>query len=306
MKKIKIAVLYGGNSAEHDVSVASGKTIIETLRQSPDKYEIFDVYIEKDKPLDINTISKVDVVFPALHGKNGEDGAVQGLCQLLGLPVIGCGVLSSALCLDKPFSKMLTADIPGLTQVPYKLIYAGDDLSEFNEFPYFVKPADTGSSIAISRVNSDKELREAVMEAAKYNDRIIIEKEINGREFEVGVIGNKKLTVSCVGEVIPKNEFYDYEAKYTEGLAELVVGVDLPGDVSNRIRALAAEIFKALGCRGMARVDFFYVQETGEVIFNEVNTVPGFTETSLFHRLFDKIGISLPKLIELLIEFALE
>jgi len=256
-----------------------------------------------------------DVVFPALHGKYGEDGTVQGLCEVLNIPYVGCGVLSSAVCLDKPVSKRLAAGVRGLGQVEFLEIHS-DELKRFDDFelrvsggigyPCFVKPVTTGSSCGISKVCNKDELFKALSYASEFEHRLMVEKAVSGRELEVGVIGNRKPIVSGVGEIVHKSGFYDYDTKYTEGAAEVIFSAKLDENKKDEIRRFALEVYRALGCEGMARVDFFMENGTNSIIFNEVNTVPGFTPTSMFHKLFAEDGIPLPKLLDKLVEFAIE
>ena len=262
--------------------------------------------------------SEIDVWFPVLHGPNGEDGTVQGLLSLMNVPFVGSGVLGSALAMDKIATKMVFTQI-GLPQVDYVAvnraqIYSNpcihpklcDDIEAKLGYPCFVKPANLGSSVGIAKVRSRAELESALDNAASYDRRIVVEAGVNAREVECAVLGNDNPQVSVVGEITFNSDFYDYETKYTEGAAQLHIPADLTQEVATRIQEMAIEAFMAVDAAGLARVDFFYVEETGEIFINEINTFPGFTSTSMYPRLWNHCGIAFPQLVDRLIDLAVE
>jgi D-alanine-D-alanine ligase len=255
----------------------------------------------------------VDVVFPVLHGVNGEDGSLQGLLELSGLPYVGCGVLSSAICLDKAFTKIIAQNL-GLKQANYLVLNTWDEESveaglkkmrKIN-YPCFVKPANTGSSVGISKARDKKELSAAIETAKKYDDKVIIERGIVGRELECSVLGwRSDVSAAVVGEVIAAGEFYDYNSKYDSDDSKTIFPADIPEEIADEIRRQSIRIFNAVDGRGLARVDFFLEEATGDVIFNEINTMPGFTSISMYPKLWQTSGVGLPDLIDRLIEIAL-
>ena len=262
--------------------------------------------------------SDIDVWFPILHGPNGEDGTVQGLLSLMNVPFVGSGVLGSALGMDKIAMKMVFTQA-GLPQVDYvavnrSQVYSSpcifpklcDDIEAKLDYPCFVKPANLGSSVGIAKVRSRQELEEALDNAASYDRRIVVEAGVTAREVECAVLGNDNPKVSVVGEITFDSDFYDYETKYTEGAAQLHIPADLPSDVVTKIQDMAIEAFIAVDAAGLARVDFFYVEETGEVFINEINTFPGFTSTSMYPRLWAHCGVDFPQLVDNLINLAVE
>ena len=351
MNKKNVLVLFGGCSPEHEVSKVSAYTIIANIPE--EKYNVYPVYITKEgkwllydgsidnlrnvpwekfgtsavlSPDRVNRgllrivgdrvkYIPVDVVFPALHGENGEDGTIQGLFDLCGLPYIGCGVLSSAICMDKSFAKIVARDI-GLRQTEYTVVLAWDQdsidasvkkVQSKIKYPCFVKPANAGSSVGISRVSNKKELLEAIELAAHIDDKIIIEKAVAGRELECAVLGYRdNVEASVVGEILPAAEFYDYDAKYNNSDSKTIAPADIPEEISEEIRRHAINIFRAVDGRGLARVDFFLENETNRVVFNEINTMPGFTSISMYPKLWRESGLPLPELIDKLIEIALQ
>lgn len=314
MNKLNVAVLFGGKSPEHDVSLQSGKAIMSALSERPDKYTVLPVYVTNEGRwvMDFFGEMPVDVVFPALHGKNGEDGSVQGVCVLADVPCVGSGILASAVCMDKPMSKKLAAGIKGLAQVEFVEFCAGEDFDVVARkvkdnvgYPCFCKPVKAGSSRGISKVFDKEGLAAAFGEAAAHDSRIIVERAVTGRELEVGILGNDKPIASPVGEIVTDRPFYDYEAKYTEGAAQVLIPAPLDRDVEAAARALALEIYRVMGCAGMARVDFFLEDKTERLIFNEVNTIPGFTPTSMYPKLFAHMGLSLADLADKLVDFSL-
>ena len=265
-----------------------------------------------------NSYSEIDVWFPILHGPNGEDGTVQGLLSLMNVPFIGSGVLGSALGMDKIAMKMAFTQA-GLPQVDYvavnrSQIYSNpcvfpklcDDIEAKLGYPCFVKPANLGSSVGIAKVRSRAELETALDNAASYDRRIVVEAGVNAREVECAVLGNDNPKASVVGEITFDSDFYDYETKYTEGAAQLHIPADLPPEISDRIKNMAVEAFIAVDAAGLSRVDFFYVEDTDEIFINEINTLPGFTSTSMYPQLWGHSGVSFPALVDRLINLALE
>jgi D-alanine-D-alanine ligase len=262
--------------------------------------------------------SEIDVWFPILHGPNGEDGTVQGLLSLMKVPFVGSGVLGSALGMDKIAMKMAFTQAE-LSQVDYVVvnrsqIYSNpcvfpklcDDIEAKLGYPCFVKPANLGSSVGIAKVRSRSELEAALDNAASYDRRIVVEAGVNAREVECAVLGNDNPQVSVVGEITFTSDFYDYETKYTEGAAQLHIPADLPSEVMTKIQEMAIQAFLAVDAAGLARVDFFYVEDTGEVLINEINTFPGFTSTSMYPRLWAHEGVAFPQLVDRLINLAVE
>ncbi len=262
--------------------------------------------------------SEIDVWFPILHGPNGEDGTVQGLLSLMNVPFVGSGVLGSALSMDKIAMKMAFTQA-GLPQVQYvavnrSQVYSSpcvfpklcDDIEAQLDYPCFVKPANLGSSVGIAKVRSRAELEEALDNAASYDRRIVVEAGVTAREVECAVLGNDNPKASVVGEITFDSDFYDYETKYTEGLAQLHIPADLPDAVVAQIQDMAIKAFLTVDAAGLARVDFFYVEETGEVFINEINTLPGFTATSMYPRLWAYSGVSFPELVDRLVNLAIE
>ena len=269
-------------------------------------------------PVGQSSYSDIDVWFPILHGPNGEDGTVQGLLRLMNVPFVGSGVLGSALSMDKIAMKMAFAQV-GLPQVDYvavnrSQVYSGacifpklcDDIEAKLGYPCFVKPANLGSSVGIAKVRSRQELEDALDEAASYDRRIVVEAGVNAREVECGVLGNENPKVSVVGEITFDSDFYDYETKYTEGAAQYHIPANLPPEISDRIKEMAIQAFIAVDAAGLSRVDFFYVEETGEIFINEINTLPGFTSTSMYTKLWLYSGVPFPELCDRLINLALE
>ncbi|HEY9846092.1 MAG TPA: D-alanine--D-alanine ligase family protein, partial [Candidatus Caenarcaniphilales bacterium] len=260
----------------------------------------------------------VDVWFPILHGPNGEDGTVQGLLSLMQVPFVGAGVLGSAMGMDKIAMKMAFAQA-GLPQVNYLPVNRAqvwsnpcvfpklcDHIEATLGYPCFVKPANLGSSVGISKVRSRSELETALDEAATYDRRLVVEAGVVAREVECAVLGNDQPRASAVGEITFKSDFYDYQTKYTVGQADLLIPAPLPSAIAAQIQEMAVQAFLAIDGAGLARVDFFYLEATGEVLINEINTLPGFTATSMYPRLWAATGISFPNLVDQLIQLALE
>jgi D-alanine-D-alanine ligase len=347
-----VGVLFGGRSAEHEVSLQSAKNIVEFLDK--DKYEILLIGIDRHGNWHLNDDSKflldadnpslirlpenrqgvallpgkgeaqilnlserkavggVDVVFPALHGPYGEDGTIQGLLKLADLPFVGAGVTGSAIGMDKDVMKRLLRDA-GIPLARFIVLHGKHKVNQsleksINElgFPLFVKPANLGSSVGISKVKEAKQLREAVELAFSYDTKVLIEETIEGIEIECSVLGNDNPIASLPGRVIPKGEFYSYEAKYIdENGAVLEIPADLDRKTIAKVQKLAVDAFQALCCEGMARVDFF-ITHRGEILVNEINTIPGFTQISMYPKLWEVSGISYPDLLDRLIDLALE
>ena len=259
---------------------------------------------------------KIDVAFPVLHGCNGEDGTIQGLFELAGIPYVGSGVLGSALGMDKAYAKIIF-EKEGIPQGKY-LVFSRSEINRGMDeavekveavfsYPCFVKPSSAGSSVGITKARDRKGLAEGLMLALKYDRRVLVEEFINGREIECAVLGNDDPAASTVGEIIPCNEFYDYNAKYgSEGASQIMIPAKLPEETARKIRTYAVKAFKVLDCAGLARVDFFVGRETGEVYINEINTMPGFTSISMYPKLWEASGIPYPELIDRLVELAVE
>ncbi|GCD08520.1 D-alanine--D-alanine ligase [Clostridium tagluense] len=339
MKK-KIAVLFGGQSTEHEVSRASATSVLKNIDQT--KYDIYPIGItkdglwfqytgkldniesgewEKDQFFKVPQGQKflfnkeVDVVFPLLHGLFGEDGTIQGMCKLLNIPCVGPGVMSSAICMDKIYTKYLLENF-NIKQADYVVIntheYAEnkDILVETIEkklgYCVFIKPANGGSSVGITKAHNREELILGLEEALKYDRKVLVEQAINAREIEVAVLGNDYPEASMPGEVIPAKEFYDYEAKYKSEASKLLIPAALSEAKLQTIREEAVKIYTILDCAGMARVDFLVDKETEEVYLNEVNTIPGFTKISMYPKMWQATGKTYGKLIDELIELAIE
>ncbi|WP_278911954.1 D-alanine--D-alanine ligase family protein [Deinococcus wulumuqiensis] len=336
--KRRILLLAGGQSGEHEVSLRSARSVLGALPR--DQFDVTPVVISKQgrwlpptetqKALETGVSSQggdlmlhraaaaegYDAVFPLLHGPMGEDGTIQGLLTLAGIPFVGSGVLGSAVSMDKVMTKQVL-DSAGIPQVAWRLAVRrewqqapGSVRARAAElgYPLFVKPANLGSSVGISKVSRDEELDAALSLAFSLDRRVILEAMTphKPREVEVGILGNDAPIASPVGELSFDADFYDYETKYTEGRAEMHIPARLPAEVSERVRDLALRTFRALDCAGLARVDFFYVEETGELFLNEVNTMPGFTTTSMYPKLFEAAGLSYSELVTRLVELALE
>lgn len=350
MTKMRIGLLFGGRSGEHEVSISSARAIARALAsdENATKYEVQPFYIQKDgrwlsgnipqqvlesgKPLEIEqkaenesplslefpSFNAVDVWFPVLHGPNGEDGTVQGLLKLMQIPFVGSGVLGSAMGMDKIAMKMAFAHA-GLPQVKYIAVNRSqiwsnpcvfpklcDQIEETLGYPCFVKPANLGSSVGISKVRSRTELEAALDSAASYDRRIIVEAGVIARELECAVLGNDNPQASTVGEISFNSDFYDYETKYTQGQADLSIPAKASSAIISKIQEMAVQAFLAIDGAGLGRVDFFYVESTGEVMINEINTFPGFTATSMYPQLWEASGISFSELVDRLIQLALE
>ncbi len=311
---MRVAVLSGGRSSEHDVSLRSGASVARGLGEAG--HEVVAVTIERegrwqveDAPVTLTPgggLLGADAVFPALHGAFGEDGSVQGLLELLDVPYVGSDVLASASCLDKLTLKRLFAE-GGIPQVEFAA--AGEEgwreRCEAMGLPLWVKPSRMGSSVGISKVEDLADLEAAVELARRYDPRVIVEASAHGREVECSVLGNEEPLTSLPGEIVANAEWYDFEAKYEQGGMELRVPAPISAAEAARVRELAGSTFALAGCSGLARCDFF-VEPDGEVLVNEINTMPGFTETSVYAKLLDSSGIGYAELCERLVELAVE
>ncbi|MGI8992397.1 MAG: D-alanine--D-alanine ligase family protein [Bryobacteraceae bacterium] len=312
--KLRVAIVYGGRSGEHEISIRSAESIIRAL--DPSRYEILHYRISKEgkwspKPIlpEPGAQSHIDVVFPILHGTFGEDGTVQGLLELADLPYVGAGVLASAVSMDKDMMKRVCRD-RGLPVVEYRILtrdnLATEELCASFDFPMFVKPANLGSSVGISKAHDCAGLETAVALAAEFDSKIIVERGIAGREFECSVMGNEKPLASMPCEILPSREFYDYEDKYLLNQARFELPAKLPPEQTEEMRRLAIGCYEAVQCEGMARVDFLLENATGKLYINEINTIPGFTSISMFPKMWEHGGIAFAQLIDRLIELALE
>ncbi|HYY20662.1 MAG TPA: D-alanine--D-alanine ligase family protein [Thermoleophilaceae bacterium] len=314
---MRVAVLAGGRSSEHEISLASGSSVREALAEAG--HEVLFVQIGRDGrwardggPVTLEPgagLLGADVVFPALHGPFGEDGTVQGLLEVLDVPYVGAGVMASAVAMDKLVFKDLMGRA-GVPQVEYAAARDGEDPTAVERLglPVFVKPARLGSSVGISKVESKAELRAALGAAFEHDPVAVVEAMARGVEVECSVLGNSDPEASEPGQIVPHAEWYDYEAKYTPGGMELVVPAPVPAAVRERVRELAVEVFRRVECAGMARVDFFVEDPGGQarVLVNELNTIPGFTATSVFAKLFEASGVGYVELLERLLRLALE
>jgi D-alanine-D-alanine ligase len=318
----RIAVVLGGRSSEHEISLASARSVIDALERSGN--DVVTVAINRSGSWELGsgqkaieatsrlpgsevatTLGDVDVVFPVLHGPFGEDGTVQGLLELAGVPYVGAGVLASALCMDKDVFKSVLRD-HGIPVTPNITLRLGDEARNPFGYPCFVKPARLGSSVGITKAHDEAELRAGVALAFQHDEKVLVEQLVSGIEVEVGVLGNRRPVASLPGEiVVTRNEWYDYSAKYDEGEMELIVPARVTPEQLERAQRLAVEAFVATDCEGMARADMF-VRDDGEVLVNELNTIPGFTATSVYARLFEASGISYAELLEQLAELAVE
>jgi D-alanine-D-alanine ligase len=312
--KLRVAVLYGGRSGEHEISLRSAESIIAAM--DPARYDVQRIFITKEGRWEPRAISPdpsanpgIDVVFPVLHGTFGEDGTVQGLLELAGLPYVGAGVLSSAVSMDKEFTKRLLrerglpiADFIVLTRGAYDIT----DICSRLPFPMFVKPANLGSSVGISKVKTRDELAAALELAGTFDRKIIVERGIAGREFECAVLGNSAPVAAIPCEILPSREFYDYEDKYVLGASKTVLPADLTPAQTREMQRLAVACYQAVNCEGMARVDFLLETATGKFFINEPNTIPGFTSISMYPKMWEAAGLSYAKLIDRLIELALD
>jgi D-alanine-D-alanine ligase len=347
-KRLRVGVLFGGRSGEHEVSLASAASVIRGL--DPDKYEAVPIGITKDGhwlvgegavkmlpevlkggrrvmltadpteaalvPLDRGAgAQRLDVIFPVMHGTFGEDGTIQGMLELAGLPYVGAGVLGSAIGMDKDVAKRLCQEA-GIPVVPWITVHRWHwekepdsvkaEIEAKFEYPVFVKPATLGSSVGMTKVHNTEELAPALNFACEYGMKILVEKAVTAREIEVSVLGNHEPQASVPGEIVPHREFYDYAAKYLEEGTQLVIPADLKPKQAIKIQSLAIEAFRTLELSGMARVDFFLEKKGGKIYLNEANTIPGFTSISMYPKLWEASGIPFRELIDRLIDLALE
>ena len=352
MKKLNIALIFGGISGEHDVSLVSATSVYKNIDKS--KYNVFTIGITKDgrwlyyegdeenikngtwadlanKNVEINlvpsgnkevgilfedgNVKKIDVLFPVLHGPYGEDGTIQGLFEISQIPYVGCGVLASSVGMDKLICKKVFSQI-GLPQVNYtytsKWAFNIDSEKELNDieskldYPIFVKPANMGSSVGISKATNREELLKGIEEALKYDTRIVLEQGIDAREIEVAVLGNDEVKASIAGEIKPGKDFYDYEDKYINGVSVCEIPANISEENMENIRKMAVEAFKGIDGKGLSRVDFFIDKNSGEIFINEINTLPGFTSISMYPKMWDATGLPYSQLIDKLIELALD
>ena len=332
---IKLGIIYGGMSTEHEVSVTSAKSVIKNLDK--EKYEISEIYITKEgdwKDKEENQIEnifkylkKFDVVFPVLHGRGGEDGTIQGLLEMLKVPYVGVGVLGSAAGMDKVYTKIIfdKANIPQAKYVYVKkkkegYAYVQEDFEDLDlslkeicakinkkiEFPMFVKPSNSGSSVGINKAHNIEELEEYIKYAAKFDTKILVEENINAQEIECAVLGNEEPKASCVGEILPADEFYSYDAKYKNTESKTQIPANISKETENEIRKLAIKAYKSLDCKGLSRVDFFVEKQTGKIYINEINTMPGFTNISMYPKLWEHSGLKYSELLDELIKLANE
>lgn len=312
--KLRVAVVYGGRSGEHEISLRSAETVIKSL--DPERYKVLHFLIDKEgrwKPRAIvaepNGNPEIDVVFPVLHGTFGEDGTIQGLFEMAGLPYVGCGVLASSLAMDKEMAKRVLAG-HGVSTAEYVTVFRENpDPTEALKqlpFPMFVKPANLGSSVGITKVRNEAELRAGLTEAAQYDRKVIVERGIVGMELETAVLGNDapQATIPC--QIIPSRDFYDYEDKYLLDKARIVLPAPIGDAKTEELRSMAVKAYLALGCEGMARVDFLLEQSTGKLYVNEVNTIPGFTSISMYPKMWGNMGLPINELVDRLIALALE
>ncbi|HEY3922352.1 MAG TPA: D-alanine--D-alanine ligase family protein [Gaiellaceae bacterium] len=304
----RVVVLMGGRSSEHEVSLASAGSVVASLREQG--HDVTTVELARGErwlpdAATASAIESADVVFPVLHGPFGEDGSVQGLLELADVPYVGAGVTASALAMDKDLFKSVLRD-NGIPVTRNVTLRRSDESANPFGYPVFVKPARLGSSVGISKAHDDDELARAVALAFEHDEKVLVEEFVSGLEVEVGVLGNHEPTASLPGEiVVTNNEWYDYEAKYDEGEMDLVVPPRISPAQIARVRELALAAFVAAECEGMARADMF-VRNDGEVLVNELNTIPGFTSTSVYAKLFEASGVSYGELLERLIALALE
>jgi D-alanine-D-alanine ligase len=316
MKKIRVGVLRGGRSGEHEVSIRSAESILKAIDR--EKYEAIPITISHEGRWEPFTISPdpsvqppVDVVFPIVHGTYGEDGTIQGLFELANLPYVGAGVLGSAVGMDKDVMKRILQHA-GLPIVEYWSIFRSElhafMQANMNSLPYpvFVKPANLGSSVGITKVHSPEELPCALQTAAEYDRKIVVEQGVDAREIEISVLGNDAPIASVPGEIIPSREFYDYNAKYVDDNSRLLIPAPLTDVQVNDVQRLATSAFTVLECSGMARVDLFLERSSGKFYVNEINTLPGFTSISMYPKLWEASGLPYPQLIDRLITLAIE
>lgn len=331
----KLGIIYGGMSTEHDVSIMSAKSIIENLNK--EKYEIFSIYIDKNgiwqkeqngKKENIQDIVKylqnLDIIFPVLHGKYGEDGTIQGMLEMLKIPYVGCKVLASSIGMDKVYTKIIFQKA-GILQAPYVYLKKKNDkykivkenfeeedleinkIVEKLKFPMFVKPSNSGSSVGVKKANNLEELQQAIENAGQYDTKILVEQEIDGKEVECAVLENRgknNIISSTVGEIISAEDFYSFDAKYNIPESKTVIPAQITNEQIEEIRELAVRAFRAIDGSGLSRVDFFIENKTKQIYINEINTLPGFTKISMYPKLFEAVGIGYSELLDKIIESA--
>lgn len=333
MNKIKLGIIYGGISTEHEISINSAKGVCNALDK--EKYDIHKIYIDKegiwykeDNKIEniFDYLKNLDVIFPILHGKYGEDGTIQGLFELLGVPYVGCKVMSSSLGMDKIYAKMIfnkvginTAKDIYIKVIKDKYYYIDSKFNEkeltLNEIavlaeeklslPVFIKPSRSGSSVGINKAKTKEEVIKYIEYAKKYDNKIIIEENITGRELECAILGNEVVLASPLGEILPEDEFYSYNAKYINNTkTNIPNNIDKP--LADQIKNTAIKAYKALDCSGLSRVDFFLEKDTNRIILNEINTMPGFTEISMYPKLWESTGLSYGELLDKLIILAMQ
>lgn len=337
MKKIRVAVLFGGRSGEHEVSIRSATSVIAALDRS--KYDVVPVAISKEgkwlSPAESvrllpqeaggglatetavtlsqepGSASGLDVVFPVLHGTFGEDGTVQGFLELANVAYVGADVLGSAVGMDKDIMKRLFREcgLPTADHVAFPRQKRGEQIESLESrfsYPMFVKPANLGSSVGITKAHNRDELRKALDRAAAYDRKIVVERAVDAREIECAVLGNDDPQASVPGEIIPSREFYDYDAKYVDENSELLIPAPLSEEQTHEVQRLAVAAFQATECAGLARVDFFLEKKSGEILVNEINTMPGFTSISMYPKLWEAGGVPYNELVDRLIQLAIE
>ena len=331
---IKLGIIHGGISTEHEVSEMSAKSVIENLNK--DKYEIHNIFINKygkwfecegEQKEEIRNLvwylKELDVVFPVLHGLGGEDGTIQGMMEMLKIPYVGCGVLASSVGMDKVYTKIIF-EKAGIPQTPYVYIKKKDDtyimLNEnFDEeelqidkitsklkFPMFVKPSNSGSSVGVKKATNNDELKMAIQYAGQYDCKILVEQGVEEREVECAILDGEEIQASTVGEILSAEEFYSFDAKYNIPESRTVIPAEIEQEQIEEIRKLAIKAFKAIDGKGLARVDFFIEKETNKIFINEINTMPGFTKISMYPKLFEAVGISYSELLDRLITNAIK
>ena len=327
---IKLGVIYGGISTEHDVSMMSAKSVIDNLDK--EKYEIHEIYINKygkwfenDEEIYnlIWKLKELDVVFPILHGLGGEDGTIQGMLEMLKVPYVGCGVLASSVGMDKVYTKIVF-EKAGIPQAPYiyiqrkdasyKIINENFEEEEFCiekitlklTYPMFVKPSNSGSSVGVKKATNDQELKMAIENAGQYDTKILVEQGINGKEVECAILDGEEVVASTVGEIMSAEDFYSFDAKYNIPESKTVIPAEITEEQIEEIRKLAVRAFKGIDGKGLSRVDFFVEKETNKIYINEINTMPGFTKISMYPKLFEAVGISYSELLDKLIKNAMK
>jgi D-alanine-D-alanine ligase len=308
--KTNVAVIYGGRTGEHEVSHRSAKSVIDAI--DTEKYKVLHYVISKEGKWSPRPILPepggnpgIDVVFPVLHGTFGEDGTMQGLLELADLPYVGAGVLASSISMDKEMMKRVAKE-RGLPVVEYFVVPNCGSWEFAPDFPMFVKPANLGSSVGISKVQNQEELTAAIELASSFDRKVIVERGITGREFECAVLGNENPRASAPCEILPSRDFYDYDDKYLLDQAKTVIPADLSPEQTAEMQRLAVECYRAVECEGMARVDFLLESATGKLYINEINTIPGFTSISMYPKMWEYSGLPMPKLIDRLIELAIQ